>query len=60
MDEDDVEALRRAGLSDEAVLHLCEVVAYYNFVNRTAEGLGVSLEERWSHPIVPPGDRDGG
>lgn len=52
VEADDVEALRRAGLSDEAVLHACEVVAYYNFVNRTAEGLGVSLEEGWSHPIV--------
>jgi hypothetical protein len=39
------------------VLHACEVVAYYNFVNRTAEGLGVSLEEDWDHPLV--GDRDG-
>ncbi|MFW6193712.1 MAG: carboxymuconolactone decarboxylase family protein [Gemmatimonadota bacterium] len=52
VEEADVEALRGAGLSDEAVLHACEVVAYYNFVNRTAEGLGVALEEAWDRPIV--------
>lgn len=37
--------LRAAGLDDEAVLHLVEVVAYFNFVNRLAEGTGVQLEE---------------
>lgn len=56
--EQDVRALRDAGLGDEAVLHACEVAAYYNFVNRTAEGLGVCLEEHWSQP--PVGEREGG
>lgn len=50
--EDDLQALRAAGWSDEAILHACEVVAYFNFVNRTADGLGVGLEEGWPHPIV--------
>ena len=53
MEEADVERLRDAGLDDEAILHLAEVVAYFNFVNRTADGLGVSLEEDWPHPILP-------
>lgn len=39
-----VEALRAAGLSDEEVHRLAAVVAYFNFVNRIAEGLGVELE----------------
>ena len=39
--------LRAAGLDDEAVLHLVEVVAYFNFVNRLAEGAGVELEEQY-------------
>ena len=41
---EDVQALRAAGFSDEDVLHICEVVAYYAYVNRIADGLGVELE----------------
>lgn len=40
----DVEALRDAGLSDTDVLHLAELVGYYAYVNRIADGLGVELE----------------
>lgn len=40
----DVDALREAGFSDEDVLHMCEVTAYYAFANRVADGLGVELE----------------
>ena len=40
----DVEALRRAGLADADVLGLVEVVGYYAYVNRIADGLGVELE----------------
>ncbi len=43
--EADVDALRRTGLSDRDILDLCEVVAYYAYVNRIADGLGVELEE---------------
>jgi uncharacterized peroxidase-related enzyme len=38
-----VDAMRRAGLSDDDVLNVNLVVAYYNFVNRIAEGLGVEI-----------------
>lgn len=41
----DVEALRRAGLSDRAILDVALVTGYFNFVNRIAEGLGVELSE---------------
>ena len=44
MECSDVEALRSAGLSDEAILDINQVVAYYAFVNRLADGLGVELE----------------
>jgi uncharacterized peroxidase-related enzyme len=40
----DVDALRAAGYTDEAVLHAVEVTAYFAFVNRLADGLGVELE----------------
>jgi hypothetical protein len=36
---------REAGFSDEAVLHAVEIVAYFAFVNRLADGLGVELEK---------------
>lgn len=42
---DDVDRLRSAGFSDVAVLDICQVAAYYAFVNRIAGGLGVELEE---------------
>jgi len=55
--ETDVAALRDAGLEDEAILHVAEVVAYFNFVNRMAEGLGVPLEEAWPHPPIGDAER---
>ena len=43
---EDVAALRRAGFSDSAILDICQVAAYYAFVNRLADGLGVELEPK--------------
>lgn len=40
----DVGALRKVGLDDRDILDLCEVVAYYAYVNRIADGLGVTVE----------------
>jgi uncharacterized protein YciW len=40
----DVEALRKAGFSDADVLAIAEVVGYFAYVNRIADGLGVELE----------------
>ncbi len=45
MKETDVAALRETGFSDEAILDINQVVGYYAFVNRLADGLGVQLEE---------------
>lgn len=41
----DLEGLRAAGLDDRAIVDLTLCVAYFNFVNRLALGLGVELEE---------------
>lgn len=46
MDATDVEALREAGFDDLAIHDICAVAAYYAFVNRIADGLGVELEDR--------------
>jgi len=44
MCEADLTPLRSAGLDDRAILDLALLVAYYAYVNRVADGLGVSLE----------------
>lgn len=41
---EDLDALRRAGFSDEDILQIAEVTAYYAYANRIADGLGVELE----------------
>lgn len=41
---DDVAALRNEGFSDRDVLDIAEVTAYYAYVNRIADGLGVQTE----------------
>jgi uncharacterized peroxidase-related enzyme len=48
----DIERMREAGLSDEAILHTCEVTAYFNYVNRMADGLSVQLEDHWDQPLL--------
>ena len=40
----DVDALRTHGLTDRAVHDVCVIAAYFAFVNRIADGLGVELE----------------
>jgi uncharacterized peroxidase-related enzyme len=44
MAEADLVPLRGAGLSDRGIHDAAAIVAYFNFVNRLAEGLGVVLE----------------
>lgn len=48
MVEADVEALRAAGFDDRSILDIAQVTAYYAYVNRIADGLGVSLEDYWA------------
>jgi uncharacterized peroxidase-related enzyme len=47
MTEGDLAALRRLDLTDRDIVDLNQVVAYYNYVNRVADGLGVELEDDW-------------
>jgi alkylhydroperoxidase family enzyme len=41
---DDVAALRAAGCSDAQISAAVQVVAYFNYINRIADALGVDLE----------------
>jgi uncharacterized peroxidase-related enzyme len=43
--ESDVARLRAVGFSDTDILHIAEVVAYFAYANRIADGLGIPLEE---------------
>ncbi len=49
MVQEDVLALREQGWSDLEIHDACQVGAYFNYVNRLADGLGVDLE-----PEMPP------
>ena len=66
-----VEALEGAGLTAREIIDANQVVAYFNYVNRIADGLGVELEDSWPpeareprhYPLTdflrPPPARDG-
>ncbi len=41
----DVELLAQHGWSDLEIHDAAQVVAYFNYINRIADGLGVDLEE---------------
>lgn len=47
MIQEDVQRLRAAGFEDRDILDINQVTAYYAFVNRVADGLGVELEPYW-------------
>lgn len=47
--EDDVVGLREEGFSEEAVTIAVQVIGYFNYINRVADGLGVDPEE-WMSP----------
>lgn len=53
-----VQKLKSLAFTEEAILHITLVIAYFNFVNRIANGLGVHLEDYWredgfSDPDLP-------
>ena len=41
----DIEGLRQHGFDDRAISSATQVVAYFNYINRIAEGLGVPVED---------------
>ena len=42
--QEDVEKLRDAGFDDKGISGATQVIAYFNYINRIAEGLGVPME----------------
>ena len=51
MQAEDVHRLRGHGFSDVAITIATQVISYFNYINRVAEGLGVDPEP-WM--TVPP------
>ena len=43
----DVEALRGHGWDDAAIHDAIQVIAYFNYINRIAEGVGIEPEPEW-------------
>jgi len=44
MNESDVRRLEEAGFSQNAISDAAQVIGYFNYINRIADGLGVDLE----------------
>ncbi len=42
--DDDLTDMRSAGLNDTDIHDATQVIAYFNYINRIAEGLNVDLE----------------
>jgi len=59
MEEADVERLAEHGFDDRAIHDICAITAYFAFVNRMADGLGVELEGGPRGADMDGGDRPG-
>ena len=44
MNESDVRRLEATGFSQNAISDAAQVIGYFNYINRIADGLGVDLE----------------
>jgi uncharacterized peroxidase-related enzyme len=49
MQKQDFDLLTRHGFTDEQITVAVQVIGYFNYINRIAEGLGVDPEE-WMRP----------
>ena len=44
----DIDELRTQGWDDAAIHDAIQVIAYFNYINRIAEGVGIEPEPDWS------------
>jgi alkylhydroperoxidase family enzyme len=47
VDETDIAALRTQGLSDVDISDAIQVIGYFNYVTRVADGVGIEDEPDW-------------
>lgn len=43
--QDDVDLLKTAGFADDEISIAAQVIGYFNYINRIADGLGVVAED---------------
>jgi alkylhydroperoxidase family enzyme len=48
IDERDIDVLRAEGLDDATISDAIQVVGYFNYVTRVADGVGIDNEPEWS------------
>jgi alkylhydroperoxidase family enzyme len=48
VDERDIDTLRTQGLDDTAISDTIQVIGYFNYVTRVADGVGIEDEPEWS------------
>ena len=44
----DIDALRANGLDDAAISDAIQVISYFNYVTRVADGVGIEDEPEWA------------
>ena len=47
MDQSDIDVLRAQGLDDPAISDAIQVVGYFNYITRVADGVGIDDEPEW-------------
>ena len=50
---EDAVALRLHGLDDATIHDAIQVIAYFNYINRVAEGVGTDAEPNWATRARP-------
>ncbi|MCP4098262.1 MAG: hypothetical protein GY748_18685 [Planctomycetaceae bacterium] len=45
MSQANIDRLRKVGLADDQITVATQVISYFNYINRIADGLGVDLED---------------
>ena len=49
IEQSDIDALREQGLDDATISDAIQVVGYFNYVTRVADGVGIEDEPEWGH-----------
>lgn len=48
IDESDIDALREQDLDDVTISDAIQVVGYFNYITRVADGVGIDDEPEWA------------
>ena len=48
VEQSDIDALREQGLDDTEISDAIQVIGYFNYVTRIADGVGIDDEPEWA------------